>query len=216
MEISDKENAIDHIETLPNSKKRTKVAAHDGVRKATNPSTILSPKSSNSRTLPQPSTGPLPQKPYLSYPTSPLKPPPIKVAIPSKASAIKVGENTTNRTSDKARSTRAKVNTGRKATNLSVIAKSAAKKPKRGGMVGDIPSVEARSVSNSSSASNTSSGTVVKKRSGNPIGAAVAAASIPAAGMTKKKNGVRTAGKPSASTKGAVPPAERRVLRKRV
>ena len=212
MENADKENAVSHIESIPNPKKRTKVATGAGTRQITNPSTVLSPKSSNSRTLPQsPIRPPLgsPQKSYISRPASPLKPmPPFKSASPAKAAAITAAADLTIVTNDKCKPTRAKANTGRKATNPSATAKPAATRPKRG--ILNAP-IENRSVSNSSNVSNTSTGTTIMKKGGKLNAAVTTVAS-------KKKNpnvGVRAAGKKVAAASAEAPPAERRVLRKR-
>ncbi|MCJ1263122.1 hypothetical protein MMC22_002992 [Lobaria immixta] len=211
MENADKENAISHVESLPNPKKRTKAAVGARTRQATNPSTVLSPKSSNSRTLPRSPTRPLgsPQKPYISHPASPLKPmPPFKSASPAKAATITATANLTNMTNDKVKPTRAKANTGRKATNPPVTVKPAATRTKCG--IVNAP-IESRSVSNSSNASNTSAGTTIMKKGGKLNTAVTTVAS-------KKKNlnmGVRAAGKKIATTSVEAPPAERRVLRKR-
>lgn len=210
MESADKENVVEHLQALPNPKKRTKVATGARTRQATNPSTILSPKSSNSRTLPHsPIRPPLgsPQKSYMSHPASPLKSMlPPKSASPAKATAITAVANLASVTVDKTKPARAKANSGRKTTNPVTTAKPAAARPKRGVL---NALVESRSVSNSSNASNTSTGTTILKK-GRPATTATSAA-------TKKKNliaGGRAMGK-KAHTMVEAPPAERRVLRKR-
>lgn len=213
MENADKENAISHVESLPNPKKRTKVAAGAGTRQATNPSTVLSPKSSNSRTLPQSPIRPLGsgKKSYIAHPASPLKPMlPFKSAPPGKATAISATANLASMTNDKAKPTRAKANTGRKATNPSATAKPDATLPRRGILILKVP-IESRSVSNSSNATNSSTGTTIMKKGGKLNRAVTTVAS-------KKKNlnvGGRAAGKKGAAAAVEAPPAERRVLRKR-
>ncbi|KAF1989642.1 hypothetical protein K402DRAFT_326214 [Aulographum hederae CBS 113979] len=84
--FSDKENADIHHEDLNMPKKRVKTAAEptkagpasrQPSRAKLNPSTVLSPKSHNSRTLPRsPIKAPSsPQKSFLARPTSPVKAP---------------------------------------------------------------------------------------------------------------------------------------------
>lgn len=210
MDNADKENVVKTIDALPNPKKRIKVTAGVGTRQATNPSAVLSPKSSNSRTLPQSPIRPVlgsPQKSYVSRPASPLKSMALKSASPAKAAAITATASLTSMINEKAKSTRAKANTGRKATNPSATVKPAATRPKR--VVVHVP-VESRSVSNNSNASNVSTGTTIMKKGGKST----------TTGNTttaKKKNpnaGTRAAVKKAPATVEA-PPAERRVLRKR-
>ncbi|MCJ1470816.1 hypothetical protein MMC07_009463 [Pseudocyphellaria aurata] len=213
MEDADKENAVSHVEPLPNPKKRTKPATIAGTRQATNPSTVLSPKSSNSRTLPHsPLRPPLgsPQKSYISRPVSPLKPmAPLKSASPAKASAITATANLTSITNDRVKSTRSKTNAGRKATNPPAT-KPAASIPKRGILILKVPT-ESRSVSSSSNTTTTSTGTTIMKK-GRKLNTAVTTVA------SKKKNphvGIRAAGKKVAAASVEAPPMERRVLRKR-
>ncbi|MCJ1279385.1 hypothetical protein MMC21_007209 [Puttea exsequens] len=71
----------DQENPIPNPKKRTKAtttARAPPSRQYTNPTTVLSPKSANSRTLPHSPTKQIhfgsPQRSYISHPASPLKP----------------------------------------------------------------------------------------------------------------------------------------------
>ena len=75
--MEDKERVKIHEDPIPNPKKRTKVTNNADSRRAPNPSTVLSPKSANSRTLPQSPIRTdlsLPQKGGSVRPVSPLKP----------------------------------------------------------------------------------------------------------------------------------------------
>lgn len=210
MEILDKENVPDPAQTIPNPKKRTKAIAGATTQKALNQSTILSPKSSNSRTLPQspirPPTG-SPQKPFAPSSASPLKPIVIiKAALPAKTTAA-TSTNPASAVSEKAKTTRAKAATTRKASNLSTKPKPVVGRPKYG--VDSAP-IQSRSVSNTSQASNASTGTTIMKRGAKST-------TLTTAAVNKKKNfnsGAQAAAKKAPAATEA-PPAGRRVLRKR-
>ena len=215
MEDANKENAPDPVQHLPNPKKRTKATAATSNRQAPNQSTVLSPKSSNSRTFPQSPVRPAlgsPQKLYFARPASPLKPalPPS----PAKSAAIAATANLASLVNEKTKTTRSKAATVRKATNPPVkgATKPTVSRTKRGGANTQAAAVaEVRCVSNSSNASNTSTGTTVVKKGVR----APAAPSVSAA--TKKKNAaasVSAAGKKLTAV-ADVPAAGRRVLRSR-
>ena len=174
-------------------------------RQATNPSTVLSPKSANSRTLPQ---SPIrielksPQKAHFALPTSPLKTiSPIKLASPAKAAAAAATADLASMVNEKAKPGRPKAAGGRKATNPTTT-KAAAVRPKRGVAVAK-ETEDVRKVSNQSNISAISTGTTIVKNTRKAASAA-----------KKDTIGVRAAGKKvTAST--AMPPPARRVLRKR-
>ena len=206
MESADKENNAQSIEAIPNPKKRTKVAATAKSRQATNPSTVLSPKSANSRTLPHSPIRPelkSPQKPYSAHPTSPLKfISPVKLASPAKAAAAAATASLASMVNEKAKPGRSKAAAGRKASNPTTT-KTAGGRPKRG--VDSVKEPEdVRKVSNQSNISSISTGTTIVKNT----------RKAPATAGKKNDIGVRAVGKKvTAST--AMPPPGRRVLRKR-
>lgn len=206
MDSADKENNADSMEAIPNPKKRAKMTTTAKSRQATNPSTVLSPKSANSRTLPQSPIRPelkSPQKTYFAHPTSPLKPiSPIKMASPAKAAAAAATANLASMVNEKAKPGRPKAAAARKASNPTT-AKAAPGRPKRGADVAKEPE-DVRKASNQSNISSISTGTTIVK---NARKATTAAA---------KKNdiGVRAVGKKVAAG-AAMPPPGRRVLRKR-
>ena len=205
MDSADKENNAQSMEAIPNPKKRAKMTTTARSRQATNPSTVLSPKSANSRTLPQSPIHPelkSPQKSYFAYPTSPLKPvSPIKLASPVKTTAAAATANLACMVNEKAKPGRSKGAAGRKPTNPATT-KAAAGRPKRGADVAKEPE-DVRKVSNQSNISSISTGTTIVKN----------ARKAPAAA---KKNdvGVRAVGK-KVTAGTAMPPPGRRVLRKR-
>ena len=200
----DQENAPNPAEPIPNPKKRTKTTTVASSRQVTNPSNILSPKSSNSRTLPHSPTRPpfnSPQKSFLARPISSLKPAsPLKVASPTKdtgAAAL-----STIMMNEKPKLARGKAAPARKVTNPPAATKMAVTRSKRGApIVQEAPTN--RSVSNSS---NTSTGTTVVKKGGK----------APPPTAAKKSMAVSAAGKKvAASAKVEAPAAGRRVLRNR-
>lgn len=179
---------------------------------------VLSPKSSNSRTIPHSPARHLPQKSYLTHAASPLKPiPSTKVASDARVTATKAFETVTNKTIEKPRVTRSKAKVARKATGPTA-ANPAAKKPRREGITVNVPPVEIRSISDSSYASNLSTGTTIKNPSRRPATNTAVTAAIAAASASRKKNpvaGARKVGKTASSREGVAPAAERRVLRNR-
>ena len=217
MENIDKENTPDPAQNLPNPKKRPKTAANAPSRQVTNPSTVLSPKSSNSRTLPQSPVRAVlgsPQKQFLSHPASPLKLmspskllSPTKPISPAKSAAIAATTHMAEAVAEKPKPTRGKGATGRKPTNPTTAStKATSTRPKRG-VEAPPPIPEMRTVSSQSTISTTSNATtVVNKGRKAPVVAAAAA--------QKKKDtkvGVSAAKKKTVDA----PPAGRRVLRKR-
>ena len=219
MENEDKENTPDPAQSLPNPKKRPKTAANAPSRQVTNPSTVLSPKSSNSRAL-APHRSPVrpqlgsPQKSFLSHPTSPLKPSITaptapKPASPAKAAAIAatttMNAPPANTAQEKPRLTRTRGAAAAKATKQPATAalktKTApitrAKKGVELMTAAVVPNYQSRTVS---AASNTSTATtVVTKQAAKPA----AASKGKGKAVTKKVPAVEA------------PAQGRRVLRKR-
>ncbi|KAL8940956.1 MAG: hypothetical protein Q9216_002525 [Gyalolechia sp. 2 TL-2023] len=218
----DKENTPDPTHPL-STKKRPKHSAHPS-----NPSTVLSPKSSNPRNHSpiRPQLG-SPQKSYQSHLASPLKPSggfsTLKPESPAKAAAIvaTAAASTANGTTEKPRATR---------TRAAAAASKPAKAPtaaapktrvapntraKRGaeGPV-EVPRPELRTVS---AASNTSTGTTVVRKNGK-VAATGGVAGTKAKG--KEAGGKGEKGAVKKRTTATAPPATvegqgRRVLRKR-
>ena len=204
MEHVDKENSDEPAHPIPNPKRRLKANAAQS-RQVTNPSTVLSPKSANSRTLPQSPIRPglgSPQKSYLSHPASPLKPySPVKAASPAKAAAAVATAALASMLNEKPNVGRPKTATGPKATTTKK-AKVQGARTRRGAENVQEPE-DTRKVSNSSNTSSTSTGTTIVKN----------ARKAPA-GVKKNDIGVRATGKKVAvATEG--PATGRRVLRKR-
>jgi len=210
MIAADKENTPDATQPFPNPQKRTKTTAAVQSRQVTNPSCVLSPKSSNSRTLPQSPIRPAldsRQKPHLLRPTSPLKPAsPIKVASPAKTAVLAATTTLAHIVGEKPKSGRTVAATGRKASKPAIEPKTSAVRPKRGAPTGPT-ATETRTVSSSSNTSATSTGTTVVKSKAKAPPAAKA--------PTRKGVGVSAAGKKVASAKAEAPAAGRRVLRTR-
>lgn len=214
MESSGKENASD-TSHLPNPKKRTKVAAGRASRQAPNPSTVLSPKSSNSRTLAQSPIrdiyDPL-EKANISRPISPLKPVmPPKLIAPAKSAALAATLNAVSVVIGKTKSTRSKAGTlGRKASNPQPpkpTSKPVVLRPRRGVNYGPT---ELRSVSNTSNTSSNSTGTTIMRKGGRTTATSAAPASKSKAVKTSIRPIVK---KVTPAVEG--PPPGRRVLRKR-
>ncbi|KAF6236610.1 hypothetical protein HO173_005391 [Letharia columbiana] len=204
---ADKENNAQSMEAIPNPKKRAKMTTTAKSRQATNPSTVLSPKSANSRTLPQSPVHPelkSPQKLYFAHPTSPLKPiSPIKLASPAKAAAAAATANLASMVTEKVKPGRPKAAAGRKASNPTTT-KPAVGRPKRGAAIAKEPE-DMRKVSNQSDTSSISTSTTIVKN----------AKKAPVAAAKNNEVGVRAVGKKvAAGTR--MPPPGRRVLRKRV
>ena len=193
MESATKESITIHEDPIANPKKRTKVAANAATRQPPNPSTVLSPKSANSRTLPQsplrPNLG-SPQKSYNSHLTSPLKP----IAVPVKAATVALAGVATEK---------AKPGRPKSAASKSAARRAAAAKNKREGEKA-ADSEGLRTVSSISNSSALSNGTTIVKNAKN----------APVATAAQKKGGVKAAGKKIAGVVDA-PPVGRRVLRKR-
>lgn len=211
MEDANKENAPDPVQPIPNPKKRAKASATASSRQPPSQSTVLSPKSSNSRTFPQSPIRPAlgsPQKSYVSCPPSPLKPalPPS----PAKCAAIAATASLANMVNEKPKLTRSKATNGRKATNPNAT-KPAVIRTRRGAANTQAPAVaEVRCASSGSNTSNTSTGTTVVKKGAS----APKTASVSATTRKKNNNAVVAAGKKvTAGTDG--PAAGRRVLRNR-
>jgi hypothetical protein len=201
----DKENEPESTHDLPNPKKRTKTTGAAQSRQVTNPSSVLSPKSSNSRTL---ITSPIrsPQKAYTSRPVSPLKPAlPGKTATFTKNDALAATRSLATLVELKSKPGRPAAGTGTKASKPAAEPKASVTRAKRG-----APQItQATEVRTASSASNTSGGsmttTIVKQTRKLP----------PAAKPTAKKGvGISAAGKKVASSKPEVATTGR-VLRKR-
>ena len=202
---ADKENAQEHSQPIPNPKKRTKANKAES-RQVTNPSTVLSPKSANSRTFPQSPIRPTlcsPQKSYLSRPVSPLKPiSPIKVVSPAKAAAAAATANLASMVIEKPKAGRPKAGAGRTASNPKPIVKGPGSRTKRGEDNNHEPE-DFRKVSNTSNLSSASTGTTIVKNT--KKGSATA---------TKKNVATSAVGKKVVVAADAPLPG-RRVLRKR-
>ena len=209
MSTIDQENAPNPADQIPHPKKRTKTAGATNTRQVTNPSTVLSPKSSNSRTLPfSPIRPPFgsPQKSYLARPVSPLKSAsPLKATSPAKETIVAAPATIAGSVNEEPKLARGRPAPARKATNPPAAPKLAVTRSKRGAPV--VPEAPAnRSVSNSSNISNTSTGTtVVKKRRRAP----------PSTAATKNVAESAAGKKLAAKTKVEGPAAGRRVLRNR-
>jgi hypothetical protein len=202
----DKENTPDPNQIVANPKKRVKP---DGERRVPDPSTVLSPKSSNSRTVPQsPIRGQLgPQKTNApSRPASPLKPAsPVKpaTAIPGeKPRAAKLTANTG--------STRGKPTS--KPANTTAEVKPYASRTKRGlAMAGDraVSNVS----SNTSGLSGTSTGTTIVKKVGRTLGTSGTTGAKKIAGTSGTIR--KTTAAPAKAAPTAASSTSRRTLRKR-
>ncbi|KAL8916081.1 MAG: hypothetical protein Q9172_006464 [Xanthocarpia lactea] len=210
----DKENTPDP--TIPlQSKKRPKPNNH-------HPSTVLSPKSSNSRTLAphQSPTRPQlgsPQKSFPPHATSPLKPSitvPIapKPASPAKAAAVAaisaMSAPSANNAAEKPRATRTRAAAATRATKPPAATATKTKNPpitraKRGAEPTTAAVAQSRTVS---AASNSSTATTVVRK---------AAAAKPVV-ASKAKGKTVTRRVPAADKSAVEAPAQgRRVLRKR-
>lgn len=201
---ADKENAPDPSHAIPNPKKRAKPTPAS--RQVTNPSTVLSPKSSNSRTLPQSPIRPpfgSPQKSHLSRPASPLKP-----ASPTKNAALIATSTLASLVAEKSAVVKTKAGTARKVTKPVGEPKPAAGRAKRGAAL----LAESRTVSsssNSSALSGTSTGTTVVRKIGK-----VWATANTTVNAVKKGVGIKPAPRKPVSKVGATGTGSR-VLRKR-
>ncbi|KAL9124704.1 MAG: hypothetical protein Q9217_005988 [Psora testacea] len=192
MRSAAKENIAIHEDLIANPKKRTKVAQNAATRQPPNPSTVLSPKSANSRTLPQSPVRPTlgsPQKSFNSHPASPLKP----MVLPAKIATASL----TSMVTEKAKPGRPKAGAGKTA------AKRAAASRKKPEAERKVDSEGLRTVSSTSNSSAMSTGTtIVKNVKKGPSTTA------------KKGMGGKAAGKKVPVAPDA-PAAGRRVLRKR-
>ena len=210
MIAADKENAPDAAHAIPNPKKRTKTTAAMPSRQVTNPSCVLSPKSSNSRTLTQSPIRPpynSPQKSLLSHPVASSRPlSPVKIASPAKAAAFAATSALAELVGEKLKPGRVPAGPGRKASKPVVEPKIAATRARRGGAI-EPADTGIRTVSSSSNTSGTSTGTTVVKTTLKPLPASRTAA--------KKGVGVSAAGKKVVAGKPEALATARRVLRKR-
>ena len=234
----DKENTPDPSLDMPAPKKRAKPA---GPASRAHPSTVLSPKSSNSRTLPRVSPAKPPgDQPAASRPASPLKPP--LAASPAKGPSVVAAatESLARLAAGGGRPRAAKAPAGPAATAGTRKASKPAPEPKpaatRGKRAAAAPSAasaraaaaarkETRTVSNStatSAASGVSTGTtIVRRAAGTASKASTAAtgrrnAAAGSAAAEKKAPAKKQATTAAAKTKADTAPAPaRRVLRKR-
>ncbi|KAL8839997.1 MAG: hypothetical protein Q9170_001539 [Blastenia crenularia] len=206
----DKENTPDPTHPL-SSKKRPKPNAHPS-----NPSMVLSPKSSNTRNMAphSPVRAPLgsPQRSYLTHPASPLKPSggftAAKPPSPAKVAAVVAAATASSATTtvEKPRATRTRNAAATKPAKAPTKAAPKARaapntRAKRGAEAPvEAPNIELRSVS---AASNTSTGTTVVRRTGKGAGIGGAAGA-----KAKAKKG-------AAAVPIEAPAQGRRVLRKR-
>ncbi|KAL8942762.1 MAG: hypothetical protein Q9211_001263 [Gyalolechia sp. 1 TL-2023] len=220
----DKENTPDPTHPL-SAKKHPKHNTYPS-----NPSTVLSPKSSNPRNKsPVRSQLGSPQKSYPSHPASPLKPSggfsALKPEPPAKAAAVAAtaAASAVNATTDKPRATRTRAAAAASKPARAPIAAAPKTRAapntraKRGAENSvEVPKHELRTVS---AASNTSTGTTVVRKNGKGAGTGgVAGAKVKGKEASEKfgkgvgKKGV-TAAAPPATVKGQS--QGRRVLRKR-
>lgn len=219
----DKENTPDPTHPL-SAKKRPKHNTHPS-----NPSTVLSPKSSNIRnqspTRPQLGS---PQKSYLSHPTSPLKPSggfsTAKPESPAKAAALvaTAAASSASVIIEKPRATRTRAAAASKPAKAPTAAgpktRAALNTRAKRGVEGpvEVPKHELRTVS---AASNTSTGTTVVRKNAKAATNCVAAgakAKVKEAAAKGGRGGGKkgtTAAAPSAAVEGQT--QGRRVLRKR-
>lgn len=213
-EMSNKENQQQHDIDLNNPKKRTKTAAAPsssaaaGTRPVSrgklNPMTILSPKSPNSRTLPQsPLRNPLsPSKSFIGRPASPLKP----STTASIASTLNPGPNKLTKRA-----------TSRQATNgPTAVASTAGGRGKRGATatMAPPPPVAHKEPRSSAAASDSSAGTtIVRKTTKTTTTTTTKKAAVPRSRVAAAKSAIEKVPAPSATG----PPATRagRVLRSR-
>lgn len=164
LETGDKENAS--VQVVSNQKKRLKP---NSTRNAPNPSTVLSPKSANSRNLPQSPMRPTlgsPQRSHLSKLQSPLKP----AVMPRQPSATAC--MSTSITGGSMRET-VKARPGRSTVKKSVAASPMSKgagatRSRKGATVSVNKNTResARTVSATSTSSSASTGTTIVK----PVG----------------------------------------------
>ncbi|MCJ1448348.1 MAG: hypothetical protein MMC23_008863 [Stictis urceolatum] len=201
MSGADKENTPDPSQGLQNPKKRSKAEA-SAARPAPNASTVLSPKSSNSRMPPQASTRPpfASQKSANSRPASPLKP-----ASPVKAATAAATSMLANMVNEKSKNTRANTTATRKAAKPAAEAKRVASRTKRG-----ADQQVDRVVSSSSNASGTSAfsaGTTIVKKVGKALNVSNT--------TTKKAAAAKKAAPAKAKAEPTAAMTTRRVLRKR-
>ncbi|KAI4141534.1 MAG: hypothetical protein L6R39_005287, partial [Caloplaca ligustica] len=166
----DKENTPDPTHPLSSKKRHKPNNAHPS-----NPSTVLSPKSSNART--QQHQGPgrpqlgSPQKSYITHPTSPLKPSggypaPPKQTSPAKAAAVlataTAAASSANAVTEKPRATRTRAAAAKPAKAPQKAKPAPITRPKRGAEpTATVARNESRTVS---AASNTSTGTTVVRK----------------------------------------------------
>ena len=193
MESAPKDTITIHEDPISNPKKRTKVSSNLDKRRAPNPSTVLSPKSANSRTLPQSPIRPAlgsPMKSFTSHPASPLK----AMASPAKAAMAPLASQVT----EKARPGRPK-----SAASKTAASKAAAGRKKREAE-NALEQEGLRTVSSTSNSSAVSTGTTIVKNMKKKQ----------TAGPAKKGVGVKAVGKKVAGAADPAP-AGRRVLRKR-
>ena len=191
MESGGKDQITIHEDPIPNPKKRTKVTRNPNSRRAPIPSTVLSPKSANSRTHPQSPVQPAlgsPQKPINLRPASPLK----TTSSPTKASTEAVATAIASMILQKQKPGRPKASVAKSATTKSKKVQERAQE-----------SEPLRMVSSTSSSSAMSTGTtIVKNTKKTPT--ATAKRNLGA------KTGVRKVAGPAEA-----PSIGRRVLRKR-
>jgi hypothetical protein len=204
MEAADKENTAGDIPNIPNPKKRTKFAKGPS-RQVTNPSTVLSPKSANSRTLPQSPIRPALcslQKLYNSHPASPLKQlSPIKIASPAKVVTATATASLASTMGEKSKAGRSKAAISRTGSNPTTT-KAGTTRAKRGAGPAHEPE-DVRKASNTSNVSSVSIETTIVSN----------AKKAPTRASRKKDVGVRAVGKKVAGVEAPAP--VRRVLRKR-
>jgi len=195
IDSEDKENDDTHTQPIPNPKKRPKASKATNPHQPPNPSTVLSPKSANSRTLPHsPIRPPLtsPQKSYTSHPASPLKATsPLKIVSPVKATAAAAAPLIqSNPINQKAKPGRPKAGTAK--TGNRALKHNAE------------PTHEPENVRKASNTSTVSTATTIVRNT----------RKAPPAGARKGELGIKAVGR-KGGVRGEAPATGRRVLRKR-
>ena len=211
MYTHDKENTPDPDQMPPNPKKRAKPTQH--TRRPPNPSTVLSPKSSNSQNLQSNATRPQlpsPQKFYFSRPTSPLKPSTTQQISPAKSAAVAATANLADLIGGGPNITRSKSIKGRQAQRPTKAFKETSKKGK---VEPRSEELDTRVVSTSSNISMASSATTIIQKDAKSTRLATKAEAPRARKGNKGTKGIKAAEKPMTMTEA--PLAGRRVLRTR-
>ena len=215
---ADKENTPDPSRAAPLPKKRAK---DNTATRAANASTVLSPKSSNSRIRTQsPAHRPLTSPGKTRAPSRPQSP--LKTASPIKAAAVAATATLANMVSGKGTkagnvtASSAGQGTMRKTSKQTTGPKPTTTRAKRDIATVPTSGVEKRTASESSNASGSSTATTIVKRVGKALTGSTAGKKGPASGpKVAPQKKVAPAKAKAATTKVEAPPTGRRILRKR-